>query len=95
MDSIKGYIKRYKRILRINESYQTKLDRWMKKSDEIQQFLFAVSVNLRLSLEAQCAREMLGHVMEQEYITHKLMLEQVLSDLSVESTDCDHLIVII
>lgn len=38
-------------------------------SDDIHQFIYAVSVNVRLSLEAQCACQMLMHVIDQIDIT--------------------------
>ena len=53
--------------------------------DDILQFIFAVSLNLRLSLEAQCACQVVEHVMDQENITRQHMLEHdLLSDLSVD-----------
>lgn len=83
MDNITGYIKRYKLILRIDESYQTQLDRWTILSDDLQKFLSEVSVNLRLSLEARCAYQMCMHVIYQVDICCRLLhLEHVLlSDL--------------
>ena len=73
MDHITGYINRYKRILRIDESYQTKLVIWTILSDDLQKFLSEVAVNLRLSLEARCACQMYMHVNYQVDISCQLL----------------------